>query len=84
MVGKECLGKRNGGQKMKNEAQDRNTACELVLPLWSQVTNHTAQRCSHCLELFVVPPGMLFTNIQLDGFSATLVHLLEHLDIEEH
>ena len=26
---------------------------------------------------------MLFTNIQLDDFSATLAHLLERLDIEE-
>lgn len=61
-------------------------AHELVLPLWSQVTNCTA-RClaptASTLELFIVLHGMLFTNIQLDGFSTTLVRLLEHLDIEE-
>ena len=34
-------------------------------------------------ELFVFLHRLLFTNTQLDGFSATLAHLLECPDIEE-
>ena len=34
-------------------------------------------------ELFIFLHCTLFTNAQLNGFSATLVHLLERLDIEE-
>ena len=55
---------------------------ETVLPSLSQ----TAQALrsapdTSTPELFVLSHGMLFTNIQLDDFSATLV-LLERLDIE--
>ena len=60
------------------------TASESVLPLWSQSAQ--AQRSApnaRALELFVFLHGMLFTNIQLDDFSATLARLLECLDIEE-
>jgi len=60
------------------------TACESVLPLWSQTAQ--AQRSApdaRAPELFVFLCGMLFTNIQLDDFSATLMRLLERLDIEE-
>ena len=34
-------------------------------------------------ELFVFLHGVLFTDIQLDNFSATLACLLERLNIEE-
>jgi len=60
------------------------TAHESVLPLWSQTVQ--AQRSApdaRVPELFMFLHGMLFTNIQLDNFSATLMHLLERLDIEE-
>jgi len=55
-----------------------------ILPLWLQTAK------AQCLapdalapEIFVFLHGMLFTNIQLDDFSATLTCLLECLDIEE-
>src|SRR6266850_1367185 len=60
------------------------TARESVLPLWSQAAQ--ARRSApdaHAPELFVFLHGMLFTNIQLDDFSATLSRLLERLSIEE-
>jgi protein SMG6 len=34
-------------------------------------------------DLFILLHGMLFTNIQLDGFQSTLSRLLERLQIEE-
>ena len=60
------------------------TACESVLPLWSQTAQ--ARRSApdaRAPELFVFLHRLLFTNTQLDGFSATLARLLEHPDIEE-
>jgi hypothetical protein len=60
------------------------TARESVLPLWSQTAQ--ARRSApdaRAPELFVFLHGILFTNIQLDDFSATLARLLERLDIEE-
>ena len=52
------------------------TAHESVLPLWSQTVQ--AQRSApdaRVPELFMFLHGMLFTNIQLDDFSATLARL---------
>jgi len=60
------------------------TARESVLPLWSQPAQ--ARRSApdaRAPDLFVFLHGMLFTNIQLDDFSATLSRLLERLSIEE-
>jgi hypothetical protein len=44
----------------------------------SQCPQHDA----HILEFFVLPQAMSFTNIQLDDFSPTLAHFLEHIEIE--
>jgi len=60
------------------------TARKSVLPLWSQAAQ--AQRSApdaHAPEPFVFLHGMLFTNIQLDDFSAALSQLLQCLSIEE-
>jgi len=54
------------------------TARKSVLPLWLR---HLAPDV-RTPELFVFLHSTLFTNIQLD-FSPTLLHLLEHLSIEE-
>ena len=60
------------------------TARESVLPLWSQAAQARRSAPDACApELFVFLHGMLFTNIQLDDFSATLSRLLERLSIEE-
>ena len=49
------------------------------MPTHSKSKRHNA----HTPELFVFLHGVLFTDIQLDNFSATLARLLECLDIEE-
>jgi hypothetical protein len=52
--------------------------------LWSQAAQARRLAPDACApELFAFLPGMLFTNIQLDDFSATLSHLLERLNIEK-
>jgi protein SMG6 len=60
------------------------TAHESVLPIWLQAAQ---AQCSapdtQAPELFVFLHRMLFTNIQLDNFSSTLMCLLERLRIEE-
>lgn len=60
------------------------TARESDLPLWSQSAQaRWLAPDARVPELFVFLHGMLFTNIQLNNFSATLARLLECLDIEE-
>jgi hypothetical protein len=59
------------------------TAHESVVPLWSQAAQaRRSAPYTRTPEPFVFH-GVLFTNIQLDDFSATLASILERLDIEE-
>ena len=60
------------------------TAHGSVLPLWSQTAQARRSAPNTCTpEPFVFFHGVLFTNMQLDDFSATLARILERLDIEE-
>src|SRR5260370_34413196 len=59
------------------------TSRESILPLFSQPLQ--ARRMlpdSHASELSVLLHGMLFTNIQLDSFNATMARFIERLAIE--
>ena len=64
--------------------QPFTTARESILALWSpsaQLRRSSPE--AHVSDLFILLHGMLFTNIQLDGFRPTLSRLLERLQIEE-
>ncbi|OJA21630.1 hypothetical protein AZE42_09745 [Rhizopogon vesiculosus] len=60
-----------------------STSRESVLPIWSSIAqSRRSQPDARAPELFVFLHGMLFTNIQLDDFSATLARFLERIEIE--
>lgn len=60
-----------------------STSRESILPIWSSTAqSRRSQPDATVSELFVLLHGMLFTNIQLDGFDPTLSRFLEHLEIE--
>ena len=64
--------------------QPFTTARESILALWSpsaQLRRSSPE--AHVSDLFILLHGMLFTNIQLDGFQSALSRLLERLQIEE-
>ncbi|KAF7295122.1 PINc domain-containing protein [Mycena indigotica] len=59
------------------------TSRESVLPMWS--ASAQARRAlpeARQVDLFILLHGMLFTNIQLDDFPATLGRFIERLEIE--
>jgi len=59
------------------------TSRESILPLFSQsLQARRASPDSRASELFVLLHGMLFTNIQLDSFNATMARFIERLAIE--
>ncbi|TDL27426.1 hypothetical protein BD410DRAFT_818864 [Rickenella mellea] len=60
-----------------------STSRESVLPIWSaQAQARRSQPDAHVSDLFVLLHGMLFTNIELDDFPATLARLMERLELE--
>ncbi|KAF7964541.1 hypothetical protein HWV62_5931, partial [Athelia sp. TMB] len=60
------------------------TSRESVLPLWSPSAQQAriSSPSTSVADLFILLHGMLFTNIQLDDFHATLARFLERLEME--
>ena len=61
-----------------------STSRESVLPIWSSAAQQSRlSNLSTCAtDFFVLLLGMLFTNIQPDGFTGTLARFLERLEME--
>ena len=83
---------RGSGEDMMHDGRKRSRTPERKLPSVSARLVSAQHVCqpfrveapnARVPELFVFLPGILYTNIQLDHFSASLVCLLERLDIEE-
>ncbi|KIM56461.1 hypothetical protein SCLCIDRAFT_29596 [Scleroderma citrinum Foug A] len=56
---------------------------ESILPIWSSAAQSCrSQPDASTLDLFILLHGILFTNIQLDDFTLTLMHFLERLEVE--
>lgn len=60
------------------------TSRESVLPLWSSSSQQArlSNPSTSVADLFILLHGMLFTNIQLEDFHATLARFLERLEME--
>ncbi|KZP24291.1 hypothetical protein FIBSPDRAFT_1012202, partial [Athelia psychrophila] len=61
-----------------------STSRESVLPLWSSTARQArlSSPSTSAADLFILLHGIVFANIQLDGFHATLARFLERLEME--